>query len=79
MNHFETIELKVFSKDDGYHEIRVEQPHRYCLAEVMIGKGQERYLALCLHELVARGAIDVALVRRFFEACENGDRPKVGR
>lgn len=61
-------------KDDG---ARVTKDMRTILAEAYCAPGCERYFALCLHELVAKGAIDVGLVRRFFEACEKGDGPKV--
>lgn len=65
--------------DPRYAEVSVEVDHRNRVAEVGFAPGCERYLALCLHELVASGDLDARVVQHWFELCAKGDGPKVSK
>jgi hypothetical protein len=47
------------------------------LASAEVARGCERWLALLLAELVARGALDVAEVRHWFEISAKNDPFKI--
>lgn len=73
------IELRASGDDANYIELRVVTDDRYIRAQIGFAPGDERYVALLLHELVARGRLDVRIVRHWFELCAKGDGPRVGR
>lgn len=71
------IEMRDWGDGERYTELSVVVGNRLVCARVGLAPGDERYVALLLHELAARGAIDVRVVRHWFELCEKGDGPPV--
>ena len=66
------------TREGGYwHYLRVDRDGILILAEVGFSSGQEHLLAVILHELVARNALDIEIVKHWFERCSKGDGPDV--
>lgn len=72
-----TVELRSRGDDTGYVELRIEVDHRCVHAAIGFVPGEERYIALLLHELVARGQLDARVVQHWFEICVKGDGPEM--
>lgn len=69
--------LQVSCATPEFTSLRVIRDNTMVLASAEVARGCERWLALLLAELVARGALDVAEVRHWFEISAKNDPFKI--